>query len=230
MSQVPASEHTNTDPSVKAMHLLATIGSLTERGGRITTATSQLKIAGLAVARVRDIVTYNDGSEAVIMDGAGAAAVFIDQPLALVGSRLSNGDRIVESLQRGRGVVEHHDRPITGLFDPTYVPAPGEPFYRFSVRGATTARGGVLREVSGTWNVGVGLGKAAALGDLIHYPDGSTTRIISGLGIADNHGFPPIGFVGSELDNGDIITDSPEWEARASSSTFIVIRRAEVTR
>jgi len=52
-------------------HLFATIGSLTERGGRVSTATSGLELAGLNVARVGDVVTYDDGSEAAIVDGAG---------------------------------------------------------------------------------------------------------------------------------------------------------------
>ncbi|QQJ97804.1 hypothetical protein JG536_03780 [Burkholderia ambifaria] len=33
-------------------HLFATVGALTERGGRVTTATSGLILAGLEVARV----------------------------------------------------------------------------------------------------------------------------------------------------------------------------------
>ena len=49
-------------------HLFATIGALTERCGRITTATSGLTQAGLEVACVGDAVTHDDGSEAVIID------------------------------------------------------------------------------------------------------------------------------------------------------------------
>jgi hypothetical protein len=37
-----------------------------------------------------------------------------------VGSRLSNDDRIISSLQNKYGVDEYHDRPIPGLFDPAY--------------------------------------------------------------------------------------------------------------
>lgn len=74
-------------------YLFATIGSQTERGGRVTTATSGLEVTGLGIARVDDIVTYGDGSEAVIVDGAGEYAVSERKPIALVGSHLSNGDR-----------------------------------------------------------------------------------------------------------------------------------------
>jgi len=229
MFDVKAAPNSN-DRSLETMHLLATIGSLTKDGGRVTKATSGLEIAGLTVALVGDIVTYEDGSEAVIINGAGSAAIYGDKPLALVGSALSNGDRIVQSLQSGRGITEYHDNPIEGLFDSTYVPAPQEPNYRLAVRGATTARGGVLREPSGTWELSLALGKVAVLADLVHYPDGSTAKIASGLGFADQLEFEPLAFVGSELDNGDVITDSPEREGRASPSSFIVVKRSVISR
>jgi len=127
-------------------HLFATIGALTERGGRVTQATSGLAVAGLAVARVGDVVTYDDGSEAVITDGAGNYAVCRDKPFALVGSRLSNGDRIVETLQLLWGIHVLAGETVDGLFDPAYVPPPAPSRYRLAVRGATTARGGVLRK------------------------------------------------------------------------------------
>ncbi|MDN7428154.1 MULTISPECIES: PAAR domain-containing protein [unclassified Burkholderia] len=96
-------------------HLFATIGALTERGGRVTNATSGLTVAGLVVARVGDVVTYEDGSEAVIMDGAGEYAICSDKPFALVGSRLSNGDRIVETLQRLWGIHIQAGETAEGL-------------------------------------------------------------------------------------------------------------------
>jgi hypothetical protein len=120
MSEVQKTEAANVNRVLKAMHWFATIGSLTERGGRVTSASGSLTIAGLSVAIVDDVVTYADGSKAVIMDGAGYAAAHCDKPFALVGSRLSNGDRIVESLQKESGVDEYHYIPIPGLFDPAY--------------------------------------------------------------------------------------------------------------
>jgi uncharacterized Zn-binding protein involved in type VI secretion len=100
----------------------ATIGSRTERGGRVTRVTTRAEYNGMALARVGDVVTYDDGSEATIIDGAGFAAVWDEKPLALVGSSLSNGDRIPESLQNSWCVTVRADKPIPGLFDPTYAP------------------------------------------------------------------------------------------------------------
>lgn len=101
--------------------LFATIGSRTARGGRISRVTTQAEARGLALARVGDVVTYEDSSEATIIDGAGYATQWCGVPFALVGSRLDNGDKIVETLQDFWGVSDRGDKPIDGLFDPTYV-------------------------------------------------------------------------------------------------------------
>ncbi|WP_236078668.1 PAAR domain-containing protein, partial [Paraburkholderia domus] len=72
----------------QATYLFATIGARTERGGRVSTG-STFHLAGLPVATVGCVVTYRDGSEAVITDGAGFAFVIADRPAAIVGSSLS---------------------------------------------------------------------------------------------------------------------------------------------
>ncbi|WP_296650111.1 PAAR domain-containing protein [Paraburkholderia sp.] len=227
MPRIAEEKDVQPDSAAKPKYLFATIGARTERGGRITKATSGLTVAGLTVARVGDVVTYEDGSEAAITDGAGEYAVDNGKSMALVGSGLSNGDRIVETLQNSWGIDVPDAKGVKGLFDPAYVPPP-PPRYRLAVRGSTTARGGVLCEPSGTWEVSVALGKTAVIGDLVHYPDGTTARIASGLGLADNHDYVPKAFVGSELDNGDIITDSPERNGMASSTVFVVVKRSTV--
>jgi uncharacterized Zn-binding protein involved in type VI secretion len=102
-------------------YLFATIGSRTERGGRVTMVTSKAEYRGMALARVGDVVTYDDGSEATIIDGAGFAAAWGDRPFALVGSHLSNGDMITETLQDGWGIKVRDGERIPGLFDPAYM-------------------------------------------------------------------------------------------------------------
>lgn len=73
------------------------------------------------LARGGDIVRYEDGTEATIIDGAAFAATWDDKPLALVGSRLSNGDRISETLLDGMGIDVHPGKPVPGLSAPSYV-------------------------------------------------------------------------------------------------------------
>jgi uncharacterized Zn-binding protein involved in type VI secretion len=105
-------------------YLCVTIGSRTGRGGRVTRVTTQAECQGMALARVGDWVTYNDGSEATIIDGARVAAAWDDKPFALVGSRMSNGDTIAETLQDGCGITVRDGEPISTLFDPGYTPPP----------------------------------------------------------------------------------------------------------
>jgi len=120
---MPQTEAQTFDSSTSAQeHLLATLGSLTERGGHITQVSTQLAICGHLVARVGDTVTYADGSTATIIDGAGSAFLYLDRPVALVGSHLSNGDRIIETQQSRCGIPA--DRQIPGLFDPAWVHVP----------------------------------------------------------------------------------------------------------
>jgi hypothetical protein len=67
MSEVHVAEHSNTGRAVKAMHWFATIGSPTERSGRITTAKSGLTIVGLVVGEVAF------PSNRYVLDNSGAA-------------------------------------------------------------------------------------------------------------------------------------------------------------
>ena len=105
-------------------YLFVTVGSRTKDGGHVTRVSTKAEYEGMALARVGDIVTYADGSEASIIDGAGFAAAWEDQPFALVSSRLSNGDTITETLQDGFGISVREGELIPGLFDPAYTLPP----------------------------------------------------------------------------------------------------------
>lgn len=212
MSDTEQSERKGT------LHQFATVAALTKRGGRVSRATGGIKICGLAVARVGDIVTYDDGSEAVIVDGAGCASLLGHQPAALIGSHLSNGDRIIETPwgHKKIGIFVEDGEEVPGLFDSTWTPPPCEPIARFAVLGATTARGGVVRETSSTWEVEGTCRNAAAIGDYVEYSDGSRARIITGIGMP-GEAKSRYAIVGSLLDNGDVITDSPHREPLVST-------------
>lgn len=202
-------------------HLFASAGARTERGGWVMTD-SKIVMVGLPIAAVGDIVQYEDGGQAVIVDGAGDAMVFGNyRPCALVGSRLSNGDRIVSTFSTlGFTVVEGES--ISGLFDPSYAPQPSSPTYRAVTRGATTARGGVVSKVSGQMEPSRELGHAAIVGDQVRYADGSTATIVCGVTMKAHSGDSTYAIVGSRLDNGDTITDSPERKGVFSSDMFVL--------
>lgn len=85
---------------VIAIRLLVSEGSQSKQGGVIKKGTSSLTVTiasgeELAIAQIGDPVEYPDGSIAYIKTGAGRAF----SNLALVGSRLDNGDEIINSRQ-----------------------------------------------------------------------------------------------------------------------------------
>jgi uncharacterized Zn-binding protein involved in type VI secretion len=201
---------TNSNADKKAF-LFATIGSLTSRGGRVTTATGGSSVNGLDMARVGDVATYPDGSEAVIMDGVGSALVIDGQAAALVGSILSNGDWITETLQQTCGIAVPVGETIEGLLSADCVPSPySGPTYRFAVKGATTRLGGVLREATSDLAVSGTHHNAACVGDYIEYGNGRRSQIVTGVGSPETPNFRALAIVGSLLENGDVITDSPD--------------------
>lgn len=213
------------------MYAFATLGARTERGGYLTHATSGLSICGLTVARVGDVVTYRDGSEAAILDGSGSVSSYSGKCLALVGSQLGNGDRIVFTPwdDGDSGLFVPEGEKPEGLFDPSYVP-PVEPGYRFALLGSTTARGGVLREPGGKWRINGEDARIGVIGDLVYYANGTTARITSGLALVANRNLAQFAYVGSTLDNGDMITDSPERIGGAHPDTYELVTEAQIKR
>lgn len=104
-------------------HALATLGSATQQGGTIATANSGVEIDDRPVACVGDLVHYPDGSQTIIISGAGMGAMRSDgRLLAIEGSHLHNGDVITTSLQQAV-IVHSHDsngQPVPGFLQPGY--------------------------------------------------------------------------------------------------------------
>ncbi|MEQ7919520.1 PAAR domain-containing protein [Xanthomonas sp. WHRI 1810A] len=101
------------------IHRPATEGSQSREGGVITQASSALSFSlddgrELRIARKGDRVTYPDGRTAHIVTGAGEA----NSDLALVGSRLSNGDEIINTLHAGFVMVVRDGVPKAADFLP----------------------------------------------------------------------------------------------------------------
>jgi uncharacterized Zn-binding protein involved in type VI secretion len=108
---------------VVARYPIATVGSRTGRGGQVL-ASNDLYADDYRVACVGDRVRYPDGSESVIVSGAGRASTFADRPIALVGSHVANGDRIVTGAQSMGEIVVLEGEPVPGLLEPDYMPPP----------------------------------------------------------------------------------------------------------
>jgi uncharacterized Zn-binding protein involved in type VI secretion len=109
---------------IVARYPIATVGSRTDRGGEVVPASNDQYVDDFQVACVGDRVRYPDGSESVIISGAGRASTFANRPVALVGSHVANGDRIVHRAQSIGEIVVLEGEPVPGLLDPAYLPHP----------------------------------------------------------------------------------------------------------
>jgi uncharacterized Zn-binding protein involved in type VI secretion len=122
-----AESRNQSERPIKAVHVLATLGSRTRLGGEVVTATSGATVGDHPIARVGDIIRYPDGTESTIVSGAGNAMVAGDKPAAIIGGAAENGDTIISSLQKTFGFLEYADEDgIPGLLQPGYIPPPAK--------------------------------------------------------------------------------------------------------
>ncbi|KAB0491098.1 hypothetical protein [Pseudomonas vancouverensis] len=103
----------------RAIYRLATEGSQNRDGGIVQQATSALEYTlesgrKVRVAQIGDVVVYADGRTAQIVTGAGTE----NSDIALVGSRLCNGDEIINTLQSGVLLVGREGVPMAEDFLP----------------------------------------------------------------------------------------------------------------
>lgn len=81
----------------KTIYYLAINGAKTKNDGLVKASAKEHRIGGLAIACVGDEVIYADGTTSKIISGAGTACLIDGLSVALVGSRLENGDEIIDS-------------------------------------------------------------------------------------------------------------------------------------
>lgn len=111
---------------VVAIYRIAVDGTLTHRGGVVRAAWNGSEIAPedgqkVSVALEGDEVVYPDGTTARIVTGSGAKFQKGGKSIALVGSRLSNGDVIISTPQAGCTLNELKGLPM----DADFLPAEG---------------------------------------------------------------------------------------------------------
>jgi hypothetical protein len=70
---------------------------------------------------VGDAVTYPNGSKAFIVDGVVPGVALYGQSYAMIGSRLDNGDHIINSRQSRFCLLELHGEPTSGVSAPIYI-------------------------------------------------------------------------------------------------------------
>lgn len=104
----------NNKPYV--IYYVAVHGAKTQNDGLVNASCTNTKIKGLSIARVGDNVIYADGTTSKIISGAGTTCIVDGAPVALVGSRLENGDEIIESPNTTIAIRIYKDQPLPQNF------------------------------------------------------------------------------------------------------------------
>lgn len=95
---------------------MAVHGAKSQNSGLVNASSNNGKIKGLSIARVGDEFIYADGTTSKIISGAGTACVVEGLSVALVGSRLENGDEIIESPNTTIAIRIYKDQPLPQNF------------------------------------------------------------------------------------------------------------------
>ncbi|RZG72719.1 hypothetical protein EXU29_09465 [Acinetobacter wuhouensis] len=104
IEQTIKAEQLYLDNKPQTIYPLAVNGAKSKNGGLVKASTDKVKFDGLAVARAGDNVIYADGTTSKIISGSGKACLVEGISVALVGSRLENGDEIIESPNKAVGI------------------------------------------------------------------------------------------------------------------------------
>ncbi|AMN79405.1 hypothetical protein [Pseudomonas azotoformans] len=109
----------NAHPAI-AIYRIATQGSQTRDGGVIKQATFPVELkltdgSHVRAAQKGDYVVYPDGTQSQVVTTAGKA----NSNIALVGSRLSNGDLIINTPQDSTLLIAREGVPLAQDFLPT---------------------------------------------------------------------------------------------------------------
>ena len=78
--------------------------------------------------------------------------------------------------------------------------------YALATNGSKTERGGEVATAS--TGMEISGHRIACVGDVLHYPDGTESKIVSGAGATLAYKAQPMAIVGSATDNGDTIISS----------------------
>ncbi|PBP94863.1 PAAR domain-containing protein [Pseudomonas congelans] len=105
-----------------------------------------------------------------------------------------DGQRLVAEFR-----AEVAARPIKGTYD-------------LATLGAETKHGGKV--VTATMGIEISGHRVACVGDVVRYPDGTESKIVSGAGVALAYKGKSMAIVGSATANGDTITSSLQSSAQ----------------
>jgi uncharacterized Zn-binding protein involved in type VI secretion len=114
-------EETNRQHPVNRIYRFATAGSLTRLGGVIRETYHESKMLDengemMSVALKGDEVVYPDETTARIVTSTGKSKIYNGCGIALIGSKLDNGDEIISTPQYGAMCVDREGLPSANDF------------------------------------------------------------------------------------------------------------------
>lgn len=116
IQQISNAEQLYWNNKPHTIYHVAVHGAKSQNGGLVNASSNVGKIGGLSIARVGDEVIYADGTTSKIISGAGTACIVDGSPVALVGSRLENGDVIIDSPNTTIAIRTYKDQPLPQNF------------------------------------------------------------------------------------------------------------------
>ncbi|EKK13907.1 TPA: PAAR domain-containing protein [Acinetobacter baumannii] len=116
IQQISSAEQLYWNNKPYTIYHVAVHGAKSQNGGLVNASSNSSKIKGLSIARVGDEVIYADGTTSKIISGADIACVVEGSPVALVGSRLENGDVIIDSPNTTIAIRIYKDQPLLQNF------------------------------------------------------------------------------------------------------------------
>jgi uncharacterized Zn-binding protein involved in type VI secretion len=108
--------------------------------------------------------------------------------------------------------TENEGQRLAAEFMAKLASRPVKATYDLATLGAKTRQGGEV--VTASTDMKMDGYRIACVGDIVRYPDGIESRIISGAGAALFYKDLPVAIVGSATDNGDMIISSLQNSAQ----------------
>ena len=108
--------------------------------------------------------------------------------------------------------AEHDGQRLTAEFTAKLASRPVKATYDLATLGAHTEKGGMV--ITASADMEMDGHRIACIGDVVRYPDGTESKIVSGAGSALAYKNRPVAIVGSATDNGDAIISSLQSSAQ----------------
>ncbi|MDC4868649.1 PAAR domain-containing protein [Acinetobacter baumannii] len=116
IQQISNAEQLYWNNKPHTIYHVAVHGAKSKNGGLVNASSNSSKIKGFSIARVGDEVIYADGTTSKIISGAGTACVIDGSSVALLGSRLENGDEIIDSPNTTIAIRSYKDQLLPKNF------------------------------------------------------------------------------------------------------------------